>query len=182
MFKTAVHKNASISKIDKFNYLNSLLEGAAARTLLGMQLTECNYDDAIEILQARFGDPQQIIAGHVDELYKLPDCTTDKSSSLRNVYDKLNTHIRGLNSLGMDLKEFGGLLIPVVMSKIPEDVHLRITRENHGQVWKMDILRWRQFVLRWKLVKPVKPQEWLCVRYQLSLNNWSGKGNQPLVL
>ena len=50
-------------------------------------------DDASKILQGRFGDPQQIIAGHVDELYKLPDCTTDKYSSLRNVYDKLNTHI-----------------------------------------------------------------------------------------
>ena len=100
-----MHENAGISKIDKFNYLNSLLERAAARTLQDMQLTEHNYDDAIEILRARFGDPHQIIAGHVDELYKLPDCITDKSSSLRNVYDKLNAHMRGLNSLGMDLKE-----------------------------------------------------------------------------
>jgi len=37
----------------------------------------------------------------------------------------------------MDLKEFRGLLIPVVMPKIPEDVRLHITRENHGQVDKL---------------------------------------------
>ena len=30
-FKTALHENGSIYKIDKFNYLNSLLEVAEAR-------------------------------------------------------------------------------------------------------------------------------------------------------
>ena len=29
-FKSSVHNNPSLSKIDKFNYLNSLLESAAA--------------------------------------------------------------------------------------------------------------------------------------------------------
>ena len=31
-------------------------------------------------------------------------------------------------------------MIPAVMSQIPEDVHLRIQCENHGQMWKMDKL------------------------------------------
>ena len=76
----AAHEDAGIFKVDKFNYLNSLLVRAAARTLQGMQLTEHNCNAAIETLQAIFGDPQQIIAGYVDELYKLPDCTSDKPS------------------------------------------------------------------------------------------------------
>ena len=46
-----MHENTSISTIDKFNYLNSLLEGAAARTIQGLTLNEVNYDSAISLLQ-----------------------------------------------------------------------------------------------------------------------------------
>lgn len=42
-YKSAVYKNDSLSTIDKFNYLNSLLKGAAARTIQGLPLNETNY-------------------------------------------------------------------------------------------------------------------------------------------
>ena len=35
-FKSAVHKNSTLSSIDKFNYLNSLLESAAAEAITGL--------------------------------------------------------------------------------------------------------------------------------------------------
>lgn len=139
-FKAAVHENPNISKVDKFNYLNSLVEGAAAMTIQGLSLTEGNYDSAVEMLQTRFGNPQQIITSHMEELLKLHDCVGDKASPLRSMYDKVNVHIRGLQSLGIDLKQYGSLLIPVVMSKLPGDIRLRIARENRGEVWEMDKL------------------------------------------
>ena len=37
-FESAVHNNHEILKIDKFNYLNSLLEGAALRAIQGLPL------------------------------------------------------------------------------------------------------------------------------------------------
>ncbi len=54
-YSSAIHDNSEISKIDKFNYLNSLLEGAALRAIQGLTLTGANYDSAIEILKDRFG-------------------------------------------------------------------------------------------------------------------------------
>ena len=38
-YSSAIHDNKEISKIDKFNYLNSLLEGAALRATQGLALT-----------------------------------------------------------------------------------------------------------------------------------------------
>ena len=35
-FQSAVHDNPEISKVDKFNYLNSVLEGPAARAIAGL--------------------------------------------------------------------------------------------------------------------------------------------------
>ena len=137
-FKAAVHENDSIAKIDKFNYLNSLLEGAAAMTIQGLSLTEANYDSAVKMLQERFGNTQQIITSHMEELLKLPDCTGDKVSALRGVHDAMNVHIRGLSSLGIDLQQYGSLLVPIVMAKLPSDIRLHIARENREEVWEIE--------------------------------------------
>ena len=98
-FESAVHKNPSISKVDKFNYLNSLLEGAARRAVQGLTLTEANYDSAVEILRERYGRPQQIISAHMDELIKLQPSHNDRPASLRYIYDRISVHVRGLASL-----------------------------------------------------------------------------------
>ncbi len=140
-FKAAVHENATLSAIEKFNYLISLLEGTASRAIQGLTLTEANYQSAIEILQERFGKPQQIISAHMDELLKIQGCNdADRHNSLRYVYDKITVHIRGLASLGVDSKQYGSLLIPVVMAKIPSELRLRIARVAKGSVWKIDEL------------------------------------------
>ena len=119
-FESAVHKNPELSKIDKFNYLNSLLEGRALRAVQGLTVSEDNYEAAVEILQQRFGKPQQIISAHMDELMKIPACTVaDKPSQLRFIHDKISVHTRGLASLGVNSKQYGSLLIPVIMAKLP---------------------------------------------------------------
>ena len=120
-YSLAIHDNKEISKIDKFNYLNSLLEGAALRAIQGLALTGANYDSAIEILKERFGKPQQIITAHMDEILKIP-LSTDRLSSLRFVYDSLSVHVRGLQSMGISSDQYGSLLIPIIMAKLPNDV------------------------------------------------------------
>ena len=50
-FQSAVDNNTSISPVDKFNYLHALVEGPAARSIQGLQLTEGNYEAAKQILQ-----------------------------------------------------------------------------------------------------------------------------------
>ena len=37
-FKSAVHENTDISKIDKFHYLNSSLEGTASKAIQGLRV------------------------------------------------------------------------------------------------------------------------------------------------
>jgi hypothetical protein len=42
-FDSSVNKNPNISPIDKFNNLQGLLEGPAARVIQGLPLTEANH-------------------------------------------------------------------------------------------------------------------------------------------
>ena len=120
MFESAVHKNASLTNIDKFNYLMSLLEGQALRAIKGLAVTEENYQAALDILRERFGNTQQIISAHMDELLKLQPCNSEKSSQLRYIYDKVSVNVRGLEALGVHSEQYGSLLIPIIMSKLPQ--------------------------------------------------------------
>ena len=81
-FRSAVHNNPSLSTIDKFNYLNSMLEGRALRAVQGLPITEGNYQSALDILNQRFGKPQAIVSAHMEELMKIPACTGEKPSQL----------------------------------------------------------------------------------------------------
>ena len=136
-YRSAVHENSSIAVVDKFNYLNSLLEGPAARTIQGLTLNESNYDSAVRLLKDRFGRPQQIISAHMEELLKISPCVGDKSSSLRYVYDKINVNIRGLSTMGITSAQYGSLLIPIIMTKLTPELRLRIARESRSDVWEI---------------------------------------------
>ena len=139
-FDSAIHSNPNISNVSKFNYLQSLLEGSASRAIKGLTLTSANYDNAISILKERYGKTQQTIAAHMDEILKIQACNTDRTSQLRYVYDKISVHVRGLASLGVSSEQYGSMLIPIIMSKIPNEIRLVIARKNTAKVWNIDEL------------------------------------------
>ena len=138
-FQSAIH-NKDINDVDKFNYLNSLLEGAASRAIKGLTISEANYKSAVEILNERFGKTQHIISAHMDELMKLQPSQNDRPSSLRFIYDKISVHVRGLSSLGVSSDQYGSLLIPIIMSKLPNDIRLQVARKSSKDVWEIDEL------------------------------------------
>ena len=49
--------------------------------------------------------------------------------ALRDLYNKVETRIRSLENLGIDSTKYGPLLIPVLLSKIPEELNLICSRK-----------------------------------------------------
>ena len=133
--------NSSLSKIDKFNYLKSLVEGNAASAIDGFALTADNYESAVKLLKDRFADPQIIISSHMEELLNLPAvCDIHKVSKIRQLYDSIETHIRSLRNLGIDSSSYGSLLVPLILSKIPEEIRLIVARNIEKNEWNIDKL------------------------------------------
>ena len=54
---------------------------------------------------------------------------------LRLVYDRINVHVKGFYLLGVCSDQYSSLLTPVIMSKLPNDIKLRIARETTSEVW-----------------------------------------------
>lgn len=142
-FRSAVHENPELHDIDKFNYLKSLLKGSAAATIAGLPLTDGNYKSSIELLTNRFGNKQVIISSHMDALLKLPSLgSTADVRKLRQTYDEIEAHVRGLQVLDVPTESYGSFLVPVLMTKIPEDIRLLVGREMKDREWNLsEILR-----------------------------------------
>ena len=69
----------------QFRHLKSLLESQAAASISGIQITNANYNEAIEILKERFAQKQAIINSHVDVLMNLPQISYERDvRGLRN--------------------------------------------------------------------------------------------------
>ena len=93
-FQSAIHNNEQLSEIEKFNYLNSLLERSAREAISGFALTAANYHEAISTLKKRFGGKQQIIDKHLDVLFNTEAVVTANNvRGLRYLFDTVTSHI-----------------------------------------------------------------------------------------
>ena len=139
-FRSAVHDNSSISDVQKFNYLRGQLRDGAERVIAGLPLTSANYVKSIQLLKERFAQPHKIINARMEALLNLPS-PTDHLSSLRLFYDSVETHIRGLESLGKKTETYGDILVPIIQKKLPNGIKRNLARQNGNKEWQLDNLR-----------------------------------------
>lgn len=130
-FKQAVHDNDGLSKSQKFQYLRSLLTGAAMTSIKGLQATEACYDDAIDILQRRYGDKERIQQDHLGKLRALPRVSSSADvRGLRRLFDHIQMHIRGLRGLGVCASTYSAMLCDIILSSLPQDMIVEFHRQT----------------------------------------------------
>ena len=143
-FKSLIHTNDDLTSYDKFYYLRSYLQGDAKSAVAGLQATDVNYLHAIDILKERFGKKSLVISSHMEALMKVTTLTDDDNTrKIRRVYDKIECHIRSLQALGLDSANYGCVLGPVILSHLPDELRLSVTRkfDATADVWELnDIL------------------------------------------
>ncbi|XP_035233685.1 uncharacterized protein LOC118205506 [Stegodyphus dumicola] len=118
-----IHEDTRIDKRDKFHYLlQSTKPETAPRAIVeSFPATEENYEKAVKYLKERFGNENVLIQIYVRELLKL--VINDKQKiDLLTLYDKLQTQLRALESLGLTKDKFAVVLFPLVESALPADL------------------------------------------------------------
>ena len=89
----------------------------------------------------RFGRKSMIVSSHMGSLLKLPSLfNCNDIRKLRQLYDTIEVHIRGLQSLDVSSETYGMLLVPVLLSKILEEIRLIIGRRVKDDTWDLDTL------------------------------------------
>ena len=118
--------------ISKFSYLRTLLEGEPKRAIEGLSFTADHYDVACSILKDRFGRKETIIFTHIQKLLNLSVPSKCTVASLWRLNDELKAHTRSLEALGIDGKQYGVILTPLILSRVPQELRLEWSREGKG--------------------------------------------------
>ena len=137
-FQSAIHKNSDLDDIDKFQYLCSLLHGSALSVISGLTLSSSNYHQAIELLQNRFSNRQVIITMHMDNLLKIQAVKSSQElDKLRAMCDQIEGIVWSLDSMSIGTEMYGTFFTPVVLSKIPEDFRVMLSRKLDEDTWDL---------------------------------------------
>ena len=141
-YSVAIHTNGSLSDIEKFNYVRSYLTDlTTGECIKGLSLTSASYQKAVEILKERYGNKQILISSYMDVLVKLPKADNMKDiDKLRKIYNSLETSVRNLADLGVEITSYGTLLISIIFDRIPTELKLLISRKFKNNIFDLDIL------------------------------------------
>ena len=139
-FEAAVHSNSVLDDVQKFNYLRAQLHDEASHSISGFTLTSANYQQAVSLLQERFGQTHKIVHAHMRALSNLPK-PTNTVSSLRHFHDIVEGHIRGLSALGTPEESYSTLLVTIIYDKLPMDTRRNMARSHTTQDWTLNQLR-----------------------------------------
>ena len=134
---TAVIDQSNLPVVNKFTYLQSLLQGEAAAAIAGLSLTTENYTTAKAILEKRFGRKERIIFGHIQQMLK-PILTN--GSNLWRLHDEIQANVRSLENLGVDRSTYGVVLTPLVLHQLPTHIRLEWARVGEGQEGNLTFL------------------------------------------
>ena len=138
-FESSIDGNESLSEVDKFSYLKSLLYEPARSTIAGFALTGANYAAAVQVLKNQYGKGIAIQRAHINDLLQLPPVFSDRDiPRLRKLFDDCEAHFRGLQALRVDKNTYSSVVVAASMHKLPENFRLMITRGEEFLMWSME--------------------------------------------
>ena len=74
----------------------------------------------------------------MNELIKLNKVNGSNVTELRELYDRIESNVSALKTVGIQQEPFGSLLIPIVLEKIPKVMRLQISRQLGKENWNID--------------------------------------------
>lgn len=87
-FESAINQDKSLTAVNKFTYLRSLVIEPARSTITGFSLTSANYTATVDVLKIKYGKETVILHAHVNNLLNLAPVFYNKDTAhLRKLYD-----------------------------------------------------------------------------------------------
>ena len=133
-FAAVVHNDNSLTGVQKFHYLRAQLLGDASNVIDNLPLTDANYQHSVALLKERFGQPYKLVNAHMDALMNLPK-PVNNLASLQVFHDRLESHMRALQSLGKSSDTYCAMLTPMVLGKLPTDLRKQFARDHNSGEW-----------------------------------------------
>ena len=122
-FEASIHRNPNLQPVDKLNYIRAELEGDASAVISGLELTNSNYEVAVNLLQDRFGRDERMMDAHYLALMDLP-VSLILTVKLRATYDMIERHLHSLKAFGENVDQPHSVFF--IKSELPKMVISRM--------------------------------------------------------
>ena len=134
-----IHQKQNISDIVKSTYLKSYLCDSANSVISGLTLTSENYKEAIDLLRQRYANPQVLTSAHMKKFVSLNNVkSVHDLKGLRKLFDSVESSIRNLKTLKVEVNSYGSLLVPLLNAKLPKELSSQIARNFEDGVWPLE--------------------------------------------
>jgi acyl transferase domain-containing protein len=119
-----IHQDDELHEADKFQYLSQAMveKSKAAELIKVYKQTAANYPKAVKALQDRFGKPKILKRVYVRELLSMINNNSREIVKISSVYDRIEAHLKALESLEVTPDQMDVILFPMVESCLPEDI------------------------------------------------------------
>lgn len=118
VFNSVINQNQGLSKIQKFQYLLSSISGEPYGIISSLELTDANYDIALQLIKDRYDNSRIIVYSHIKEIFEMPVMNKENYRQLKSLIDGTNKHLRALHSLGRPTDNWDDIIIFVLTSKL----------------------------------------------------------------
>jgi NADH dehydrogenase/NADH:ubiquinone oxidoreductase subunit G len=117
-FNTLIHNNSDLTNIQRLTYLKSSLKGEPFELVSTLDITELNYNIALDTLKKRYDNKRRIINSHVSNILNIQSITRESATQLKDLINTMQTQINCLTSLGVKVKYWDAILISLIISKL----------------------------------------------------------------
>ncbi|XP_063918637.1 uncharacterized protein LOC135134000 [Zophobas morio] len=115
-FRTLIHENTNLEKIQKLHYLRSCLGDEPKRIIDNLSISAQSYDTAWRLLKERYHSKRLIVHNHIHGLFNLTQ-VNKSPNSLRTLLDQLNANLESLKAQNLDVTNWDPVLIYLVSTK-----------------------------------------------------------------
>lgn len=131
LFKVTVHESRRLSKAQKLQYLQSLLQGQAESTISHLLTQDENsYDEAWEKLTNRYHRTSLMISSFVEMFVEQPVIHVPTESNIRKLADISDESLRGLRALAQEERDH--FLVYLLVKKLDKETKQLWARASSG--------------------------------------------------
>lgn len=131
LFTSLIHKNNSLSNVQKLHYLKSSLSGEAEALLRHIPTTDANYDEAWSTLKKRFSNKRFVVNALLKRMMNQKPVATESSQSVKSILDTTNECLSALKNLGIASFDWDPMLVYITVNKLDTE-SVRLWEQHIG--------------------------------------------------
>ncbi|XP_046144934.1 uncharacterized protein LOC123988537 [Osmia bicornis bicornis] len=110
-FQSIVINDNSLSNVERLHFLCSALTGDAKKAVNHLPTTDANFEDAWQLVKNRYENKRRLLSTYLNNLFSLPQVTSESTKELRSLRDQLNVSIHGLKNLKRPVEHWDDVIV-----------------------------------------------------------------------